>query len=104
MSNATVHPIFAKPEEAIVPEVVDTSQELHMSAEELQTLTNRLEHFAGQGVIFGLDEQGNVEFSLDESLPRGVTVLVEQFKAKTLWMAILRSVLEEAVESEKENL
>ena len=97
-----IHKVFARPEEAIVPEVVDASQELHMSAEELQTLTNRLEYFVGQGITFGLNAVGEVQFSWDAYLPRGTVVLIQQFQAKTLWMAILRSILEEAVEAEAE--
>ena len=93
-----IHEMFAKPEESIVPEMVDNTQELDMGRAEFQTLTNRLEYFNGQGVEFGLDENGQVKFTyiLDGAMPRGLKITVEQFKAKTLWMAVLASILEEA--------
>lgn len=83
--------------EALKPDVIEVDKPLNMGSEELQTLTNRLEHFAMQGIVFTLDDLSReVSFDIPEELPTGTRVLVKQFKAKTLWMAVLRSILEEA--------
>ena len=91
------NPIFDKHQEDPTPEhVIVHDNQVKMDRYQFQAFLKRLEYFNSQGITFELYGD-QVLFGIPDGLPEGVETLIKQFEAKTVWMALLRTTLEEAM-------